>query len=210
MWPYIPNPTSKMHQIDHKLGKMIAASKFSDMTSSSNVFSVAGYFLSVLVTGVNLMSASLLVLELWQFSLIENRTEICKLEISPSELCPISGDWGKLQIPNLIQMSLIKCYWMLQNASVTAFTGSESLRDTQQGEGGKISLPLPPCRLREIVSIYFRCWRKIETLFKSLNDSLLNAFLFKLTTIYYWVWLECNYVINCSSKSYNVAMVSSM
>ena len=187
---------------------MIAASKFFDMTSLSNVFNFAVYFLSVLVTGPNLRSTSLLVLELWQFSLIKNWTEICKLEIPLSGLRPISGDWGKLQVPNLTQMSLIKSYWMLQNASVTAFTDSESLRDTQQGGRRYIFAPPPPCRLREIVSIYFRCWRKIETLFKSLNDSLLNAFLFKLTTISYWVWLECNCIINCSSKSYNVAMVS--
>ena len=29
---------------------------------------------------------------------------------TPSESCPISRDWGKLGIPNLAQMSLIKCY----------------------------------------------------------------------------------------------------
>ena len=34
---------------------------------------------------------------------------------------------------NLAQASLIKCYWMLQNASVTAFNVSE-LRENQQGD----------------------------------------------------------------------------
>ena len=29
----------------------------------------------------------------------------------------------------------MKCYWMLQNAKVTAFTVSELLRENQQGEG---------------------------------------------------------------------------
>ena len=27
-----------------------------------------------------------------------------------SEVCPISGDWDKLWIPNLAQISLIECY----------------------------------------------------------------------------------------------------
>ena len=36
------------------------------------------------------------------------------------EFCPISVDWGKYGIPNLAQTSLIKCYWMLGNARVTA------------------------------------------------------------------------------------------
>ena len=35
-----------------------------------------------------------------------------------SEFCLISGDWGEFWIPNLAQMSLIECYWMLQNSSV--------------------------------------------------------------------------------------------
>ena len=43
----------------------------------------------------------------------------------PSEFYPISGDWSELEIPNLAGMSLIKCYWMLQNASVAALLPSE-------------------------------------------------------------------------------------
>ena len=59
-----------------------------------------------------------------------------------SEFCAISGDWGKLEIPNLAQTSLIKCYWMLRNARVTAFTISELLRENQQvGEGGGCNSP---------------------------------------------------------------------
>ena len=55
--------------------------------------------------------------------------EIWKSEIHPSEFRSISGDWGKLGIPNLLRMSLMKCYWMLQNARFTAFTVSELLRE---------------------------------------------------------------------------------
>ena len=58
-------------------------------------------------------------------------------EIPPSEFCPMSGDCDELGISNLAQMSLVKCYWMLQNARVTAFTMSELLRENQhKGQGG--------------------------------------------------------------------------
>ena len=53
----------------------------------------------------------------------------------------ISGEWGKLGIPYLAGMSLIKFDWMLQNARVTAFTVSELLREKQQR--GKITPPQP-------------------------------------------------------------------
>ena len=56
---------------------------------------VAVFLLSGLVTGPSLMSISLLVLELWQFSFMRDWREIQKLEISPSTFCPISGDWGE-------------------------------------------------------------------------------------------------------------------
>ena len=38
-----------------------------------------------------------------------------------SEFCGISGDWGQLGMPNLARTSLIKCYWILKNISVSAF-----------------------------------------------------------------------------------------
>ena len=108
-------------------------SQFSDMTSTSNFFDVVLFLLSSLVTGPSFMSMSSLVLELWQFSFIRDWPEIRKSEIPLSEFLPISGDWGELGMPNLARMSLIKCYWMLQNARVTAFTISELLRENQKG-----------------------------------------------------------------------------
>ena len=80
------------------------------------------------------MSVSSMVLKLWQFTFIGDWPEIQKSEKIPSEFCQISGDWdklGKLGISNLARMFLIKCYWMLQNAKVAAFTISE-LRENQQ------------------------------------------------------------------------------
>ena len=118
-----------------KIGKMTMMSQFSDMTSSSNIFEVDLFLLWSLVTGPSFMSASSLVLELWQFSFIRNWPEIWKSEIAPSKFYPISGDWGKLGIPNLAWMSLIKFYWMLQNACVTTFSIFELLRENQLGGG---------------------------------------------------------------------------
>ena len=40
-------------------------------------------------------------------------------------------------------MSLIGCYWMLQNSRVTAFIVFELLRENQRGGGGKITPPPP-------------------------------------------------------------------
>ena len=65
------------------------------------------------------------------FWVIRDWPEIRKLEIHPFEFCSISGDWSKLGIPNLAEMSVIKCYSKLQNAKVTAFTVFELLRENQ-------------------------------------------------------------------------------
>ena len=120
-----------------KIRKMTMTSQFSDMTSTSNFFDVVLFLLSSLVTGPSFMSISSLVLELWQFSFIRDWPEIRKSEIPTSEFFPISGDWVKLWIPNVTAMSLIECYWMLQNSRVTAVTVFELLRENQLG--GKIS-----------------------------------------------------------------------
>ena len=106
------------------------------MTSSDVVL----FLLWSLVTAPSFMSISWLVLELWQFFFIRDWPEIRKLEMPSSEFCPISEDWDKLEIPNLARMSLIKCYWMLQNTRITVFTVFELLRENQQGI--KLS-PLP-------------------------------------------------------------------
>ena len=64
---------------------------------------------------------------------IRDSPEIRKSEKLSPDFCPISGDWGEWRIPNLAGTSLIKCYWILQNAKVTAFTVSELLTEKQQG-----------------------------------------------------------------------------
>ena len=70
---------------------------------------------------------------------------------TPSEFCPISGDWDKSGIPNFAQMYLMKSYWMLQNARVTAITVSELLRRNKQG----VKVLLPPPRLGSILTSSF-------------------------------------------------------
>ena len=119
-----------------KIWKLTMMSQFSEMTSTSNFFDVVLLFLLILVTGPTFMWISSLVPELWQFSFLRDWSEIRKSKISPPEFCPISGDWSKLWIINLARMSLIECYWMLQNSRVTAFTAFtvfELLKENQLG-----------------------------------------------------------------------------
>ena len=133
--------------------KMTMTSHFSDMTSTWTFLDVVLFLLSNLVTDRSFMSISSLVLELWQFFFIRDWPEIWKSEIPPSDFCSISGDWGELWVPNLARMSLIECYWMLQNSRVTAFTVLELLRENHLG--GKI-IP-PPTQIR------VKCfWRHVQ------------------------------------------------
>ena len=89
-----------------------------------------------------------------------------------SEFYPISGDWGKLGIPNLARVSLIKCYWMLQNARLTAFTVSELLRENQQG------VKFPPQRIRlkndKVEHVLLTFFFVIFIFFFNLHDHFLN------------------------------------
>ena len=101
---------------------MTITSQSTNMTSSANFCDVNLFLLSSLVTGPSFMPISSLVLDLWQFTFIRDWLENRKSEIPPSEFCPISGHWDELGIPNLARMTLMKCYYMLQNARVTAFT----------------------------------------------------------------------------------------
>ena len=57
---------------------------------------------------VNIMTGS-------GFLFVKDWPKIQKSEITPSEYCSISLDWGKLEIPKLSLMSLIKRYWILLN-----------------------------------------------------------------------------------------------
>ena len=115
---------------------MTLTSKFVGMASSSNFFGVVLFLLSRLVTDPSFMSISWLAVELWKFPFIRNWQEIRKSWIPQSELCLISGDWGKFGIPNLAQMSLIKCYRIGQNAGVKAFSFSVIIgKPTERGGG---------------------------------------------------------------------------
>ena len=106
-----------------KIWKMTMTSQFANIISSSNIFDAVLFLLSNLVTGPSFIPILSLVLELWQFSFIRDWAEIRKSEITSSEFCPI-----EIEITNLAPMSLIKCYSVLQNARVTAFTLSDLLR----------------------------------------------------------------------------------
>ena len=113
----VRSPSSKLLQIGQKLEKWQWRHNLLTWHHRQVLFVVVLFFLSRLVTGPSFMSMSSLVLELWQFSFIRDWPEIRKLDISPSEFCPISGDRRELVIPNLARMSQMKCYRILQNAN---------------------------------------------------------------------------------------------
>ena len=118
--------------------------------------------MSSLVTDRSFMSISLLVMDLGQFLLVRDWREIRKSEIPPSTFCPISRDCDELGIPNLVQVSLIKNYSLRQNARVTAFTVSESLRENlfMIGPFSTIVLFLYPLKtLGGILEHYGTLWK---------------------------------------------------
>ena len=123
-------------------------SQFYDMTPSSIFFDVFFVSLVKFSSGPSFMSISWLVLELWQFYFIRDWPEIRKSEIPSSEFCPISGDWGKLWIPNLARVSLIEYYWMLQNARGYSFYHFWVIKGKLTG-----GVKLPPLGLRVIGQI---------------------------------------------------------
>ena len=43
-------------------------------------------------------------------SFYKGLTRNLEIANTPSEFCPISGDWDKLRIPDLAGMSLMKCF----------------------------------------------------------------------------------------------------
>ena len=119
-----------------KIRKITMTSQFPDMTFSSNFFDVVLFLLPILVTAPSFMSISSLVLKLRQFSFMKDWPETQKSEIPPSQFCQISWDWDKLRLPNLARISVIECYWMLENFTVTACTVFELLRENQLEGGG--------------------------------------------------------------------------
>ena len=130
--PGIRPPDCSKLAINRKNGINVTTCRNDDIVI---FFAVASFLLPSLVTGPSFMSILSLFLELWQSSFIRDWSEIRKSEIPLYEFSPISGDCGEFVIPNLPQMSVMKCYWMLQNArvTVTAFTVSELLRENQPG-----------------------------------------------------------------------------
>ena len=91
---------------------------------------------------------------------------------------------------------LTKCYWILQNARVTAFTISELLRENQQGMG-VVSPPPPPL---PPPTWMVKTKKKSETslpasfsaFFLKKNVSLFTIFyLTKFYFLRYWAYCNC-------------------
>ena len=181
-----------------EIGKRAITSQFVDKVSSSKFFDIVLFLLSSLVTGPSFMSISSLFLELWQFSFIRDWPEIRKSGITPSKFCPVSGDWGELGIPNLAQLSLMKCYWMLRNVRVPPFTVSELLSENQQEGGGGVKFtPFPHIKIRVKALKYKSCLS-----FRSCQKKLVE-FTDSIYTIYWPTNIAIKAAI-CWKKSYYI------
>ena len=121
-------PASVLLQISHKSEKITVTPQLSVMTSLSKFLDVVLFPLSGLVTGSSFITISWLFLVLWQFFFYRGLTRKPGMGNTTVWVFSRSGDCDELGTPNLGPMSLIKCYWMLQNARVTTFTVSELLK----------------------------------------------------------------------------------
>ena len=129
-----------------EIGKMTMMSQFSNMMSQFSNIIIKFFwhcFFSLTVLSywskfhVNIITGSGVVAIFFYKGVTRNP------EIGNNPIWVLPNIWrlGQVGIPNLARMSLIKCYWMLQNDRVTAFTVSELLREIQQGG---VKLPPPP------------------------------------------------------------------
>ena len=149
-----------------KITKMTMMSQFFDMASSSFFFffDVVLFVLSGLVTGPSFMSISSLVLELWQFYFIGIDQ---KSENRNTSTWILSNIWrlGLVRVPNLVRMSIIKFYWMLQNASCSFcrfwVIKGKPIVCVSGSRGGRGNLPPPPpprFRLKRVILYFKVCW----------------------------------------------------
>ena len=184
------NPASGLLRIGRKLKKWQWRHKLLACRHRQIVLTFFLFLLSSLLTAPSFMSISSQVLELWQFPFTRISPEIRKSEITPSEFCPISGDWSKLGIPNLGLTSLMKWWnvteWCkmpgLQLLQFLSYYGK-----TNRGEEEGISLPSPPptqIRVNEIVwalhvafLIFFSNFWYVSNLWSLIYD-LVNVFIF--------------------------------
>ena len=95
--------------------------KNSTITQSNSVRAVFLTSYCFLVTFSYWFKFDVNIIIVSRVSFIRDWLEICKLETSPSEFCPISGNWGNLGIPNLTKMFLMKFYCICFNGRRYSF-----------------------------------------------------------------------------------------
>ena len=122
------------------------------------------FLLSSLVTGPSFMSISSMF---WS----HDNFLLQGIQMPPSEFWPTFGDWDELGIPNLAQMTLIKSYWMLENAM--NFVVSECFWLIKgKPTGGEIN-PDPPRLglsmennpfhlIMEMTTVFYQRWRHFD------------------------------------------------
>ena len=126
---------------------------------------------------INIISGSGVTTASFYKGLIRNP----EIRNTPVKFWPIFGDWSKLGIPNLALRSLIKCYWMLKNTRVTAFTNSGYYKGkTNRGRG--CITPTQP-RLNKVMKVIITA----TLIYQLFSSVLIRAESLELIYIR-WLW----------------------
>ena len=98
---------------------------------------------------------------------------------------------NELGIPNLARMSLMKSYWMPQNARVTAFTAFEDLNKNQQWGRGNNT---PPSLPRPIIHIRVLCplWYSMLALICNFTERWCTSSSFDIKGTLMQIWKSAN------------------
>ena len=116
---------------------MTMTSQFSDMTSHQISYDVALFFFSFAFRGV------------MKIFFYKGLARNSKIGIPPSEFCPISGDWGELDIKSGMNV----CNKMLLNAAKgqgNSFYHFWDIKGNSKGGGrARVKLPLPRLGLKQ-------------------------------------------------------------
>ena len=96
------------------------------------------------------------------------------LEVRNNFVWVLSNIWrlGRIRDTKFGRMFLMKSYWILQIAWITAFTISQLLKENQQG------VKLPPTLIHIRVKMKFRFWKKKEKNFFIVAQIYLISFVY--------------------------------
>ena len=150
---------------------MKKGSQFIGMKSSSNIFEVALFLLSSLVTCPSFMSTSILVLELRQFWFIRDWSEILKLDIWTWEQfidTKFCKSVSHEKLLNVLKLSRLQLLPFLKTKNVIFCVRVNNLTDCTATFNNKDEVK--PCRLKNIIIHWKKLFVKMVTDFSKFSN----------------------------------------